>query len=89
MEENQKKLYDHYKAIASNEIKDSKGRDLKVIVRENAAIHAADILKKSPNIESVEIPSDPSDDAEEAPKEEVSKFEDKPKAKGKKASKGA
>lgn len=41
--ENQKALYEHYKGIGDNSIKDSKGRDFKPIIRENARLHAEDI----------------------------------------------
>lgn len=51
--ENQKILYDHYKAIADNK-KKKNGVDYKPIIRENCAKYAADILKSFPDFEKKE-----------------------------------
>ena len=50
--ENQKKLYDHFKGIAENVTKDTKGRDFKLPVRENCAKYAAEILKSFPEFKT-------------------------------------
>jgi hypothetical protein len=49
--ENQKILYNHYKAIADNVKKGKNNRDFKPLIRTNCAKYAAEILKSYPEFE--------------------------------------
>jgi len=46
----QKRLYEHYTALADNKLKDKNNVDFKPIIRENARKHADEILKNYPAV---------------------------------------
>jgi hypothetical protein len=54
MKENQKALYEHYKAIATNSKKDKGNKDFSQVVRDNCAKYAAEILNSFPEFEKKE-----------------------------------
>lgn len=79
-EQNQKILYDHYIAIATNVKKDSKNKDFKPLIRENCAKYAAEILKSFPQF---------ADSKNKEPEKPKDVGDSKPKGKAEKAPKGA
>lgn len=79
-EANQILLLKHYRKIADNITKDSKNKDFKPIIRENARLHAAEIIEKNPGIED-KIPA-------EDPVEEEVVEEEKEEPKSKKSKRG-